>query len=59
MIEISKYKDYLKTTEYQPDYTYRQVTTNPTAIASLLINIDMLKENECIVIRKLKPEEIN
>ena len=56
MIEIAKYKDYLKTTQYQPDHLYNQVTTNPTAIANLLINIDMLKENECLVIIKL-PEE--
>lgn len=53
MLEISKYIDYKKTTEYQPDGIYKQVDTNLTAIASLLIAIDMLKEGECLVIHKI------
>ena len=53
MLEISKYNDYKKTTEYKPDQEWTQTEKNPTSIAIILVTIDDLKENECIVIRKL------
>lgn len=53
MLEISKYNDYKETTEYRPNQVWTQTENNCTSIGILLYTIDDLKENECIVIRKL------
>lgn len=57
MVKIYKYKNYLETTEYKADQEWTQVDNNLTSIASILISIDSLEKNECLVLRKITKEK--